>query len=270
MMRSTNRFVILIWLGLFVFSVGFSFAAEESVCLQCHAGMDGYLAEPVGLWRTSVHAENGVSCHDCHGGDPTDFELAMSPESGFIGVPEYEEVPKFCGSCHIGVKEDYDASAHGMALGSGGAQCVMCHGNHAVKRADLTLINEESCSRCHEYDRAAEIRAALAEIDTTINGLDQEIGSLFRVGISTRDMSGELFAVRNDFHRLFHNVDVEAVKAQSASFMEKLGKIDSQVKSINNDLGQRKLVGGVVIALLIIAGILLLMLRHTYPSSKES
>ena len=270
MMKATVRCVVLIGLGLFVFAVGFSAAAEESVCLQCHAGMDGYLSEPVGLWKTSVHAENGVSCHDCHGGDPTDFELAMSPESGFIGVPEYAEVPKFCGRCHIGVKEDYDASAHGLALESGGAQCVLCHGNHAVKRAELSLINEESCSRCHEYDRAAEIRTALAEIDAEINGLDQEIGQLYRVGIATHDMSGELFAVRNDFHRLFHNVDVEAVKAQSASFLDKLGNIDNKVESIKSDLGQRKLVGGVVVALLIVAGILLLMLRHTYPSSKES
>ena len=270
MMKETIRFIVLFGLGLFVFGAGLSFAAEESVCLQCHAGLDGHLSEPVGLWRTSVHAENGVSCHDCHGGNPTDFGLAMNPESGFLGVPEYEDVPEFCGRCHIGVKEDYDASAHGMALESGGAQCVMCHGNHDVKRAELTLINEESCSRCHDYDRAAKIRSALSDVDTAISGLDQEIAQLFRVGIATRDMSGELFSVRNDFHRLFHNVDVEAVKAQSASFLEKLDKIDTQVETIKSDLGQRKLVGGVVIVLLIVAGILLLMLRHTFSSSEES
>ena len=269
MMKATIRFIVLFGLGLFVLGAGFSFAAEESVCLQCHAGLDGQLSEPVGLWRTSVHAKYGVSCHDCHGGNPTDFGLAMSPESGFLGVPEYEDVPEFCGRCHIGVKEDYDASAHGMALESGGAQCVMCHGNHAIKRAELSLINEESCTRCHDYDRAAKIRASLEEVDTAISGLDQEIGKLFRVGIATKEMSGELFSVRNDFHRLFHNVDVEAVKAQSSSFLEKIGTIDEQVESIKSDLGQRKLVGGVVIALLVIAGILLLMLRHTFSSSKE-
>lgn len=270
MMKNTIRFVVFLGVYICLLGLGTVSAAEETVCLQCHAGMDGHLGAPVGQWQTSVHADNGVSCHDCHGGDPTDFAMAMSPERGFVGAPEYEEVPNFCGRCHIGVKEDYDASAHGIALQSGGAQCVICHGNHEIQQADISLINEESCSRCHDYERAAEIRAALAEIDTEISGLDQEISQLYRVGISTHDMSGELFAVRNDFHRLFHNVDVEAVKAQSTDFQETLGKIGVQVEAIKSDLEQRKLIGAAVIALLVIAGILLLMLRHTYSQTKES
>lgn len=267
---TTVRPVTLIGVFLLVMLVGTASAAEESVCLQCHAGMEGHLSEPVQLWKSSVHAVNRVGCHDCHGGDPTDFALAMSPERGFIGVPDYEGVPAFCGRCHIGVKEDYDTSAHGQALESGGAQCVVCHGNHAIQQASLDLINEESCSRCHEYDRAAEIRTALSEVDSAITDLDREIGRLYRVGIATREMSGQLFAVRNDFHRLFHNVDVEAVQMQSAAFTKKLGAIGQQVEAIKFDLGQRKLAGGIVIALLVLAGILFLMLRHTFSSGEES
>ena len=108
MKKSTYRFVVLLGFALLLIGVGSAVAAEETVCQQCHAGLDSHLSEPVELWQTSVHADNGVSCHDCHGGDPTDFDMAMSPDRGFIGAPEYEEVPKFCGRCHIGVKEDYD------------------------------------------------------------------------------------------------------------------------------------------------------------------
>ena len=149
MMKSTVRFVVLLGLGLLVFAVGHAVAADESVCLQCHAGMDGRLSEPIGLWQTSVHAENGVSCHDCHGGDPTDFAMAMSPERGVIGAPEYTDVPVFCGRCHVGISEEYQAGAHGQAIESGGAQCVVCHGNHAIQKVSLDLINEETCSQCH-------------------------------------------------------------------------------------------------------------------------
>jgi len=245
-------------------------AAEKSSCLQCHADLGGPLSKPVGLWQASVHAENRVSCHDCHGGDASELSMeAMSPVRGFIGVPKYGGVPDFCGRCHIGVKEDYDASAHGLALNNGGAQCVLCHGDHAIKQADLDLINEQSCSRCHEYDRAAKIRTALAEVDSAIALLDLEIKQLFRTGIATRDMSGELFSVRNDFHRLFHNVDVEAVTAQSASFLERLEKTSGRVDSIKSDLGQRKLIGAVVVVLLIAAGILFLLLRRTYGENKS-
>ncbi len=268
MKKMISQFIILF--SLIVFGVGSAFAAEEGACLQCHADLGGRLSEPLGLWKGSVHAANGVGCQDCHGGDSTEFSMeAMSPERGFLGVPDYEAVPKFCGRCHIGVKEDYDVSAHGLALANGGAQCVVCHGNHAVKKADLSLINEESCSRCHEYDRAAEIRSALSEVDTTIGQLDREINKLYRVGIATGDMSGELFAVRNDFHRLFHNVNVEAVKAQSSSFLKKLDKIEGEVAAIQSELKQRKQVGGIVIVLLVVAGILFLMLRHTYKQHEK-
>jgi len=36
--------------------------------------------------RPVSSAANGISCHDCHGGDPTDYEMAMTPERGFAGT----------------------------------------------------------------------------------------------------------------------------------------------------------------------------------------
>ena len=60
----------------------------ETVCIQCHGAQPGRLGEPVKLWRDSIHAENGISCNDCHGGDPKDLANAMSPARGFLGVPK--------------------------------------------------------------------------------------------------------------------------------------------------------------------------------------
>jgi len=163
---------VVIWLFLVVslvlLSIPATSLADETVCLQCHAGLSGHLSAPVADWQNSVHAENGISCHDCHGGDPTDMAMAKSPDRGFVGAPDYTEVPDFCGRCHIGVAEEYKAGAHGKAIEEGGAQCVICHGNHAVKKASLALINEEDCTRCHSYERAALIRLSLVETDTMI------------------------------------------------------------------------------------------------------
>jgi len=249
---------------LLLFVVSVAPAADGTVCIQCHGGQPGRLGEPVGLWQQSIHKQNGISCHDCHGGDPTDFAMAMSPERGFIGVPEEEEIPGFCGRCHIGVKEDYDQSAHGMALGAGGPQCVTCHGNHEVVEASLDLINQESCSRCHEYGRAAEIRDALSKVDNGITALQEELTALHEKGIATREMEGQLFSLRNDYHRLFHNVDVDRVVAQSETFQQRLDEISSLAAADQGDLGQRKLFGGILVGLLVFAGILLLMLRRTF------
>lgn len=244
--------------------------AADTVCIECHGGQAGRLGAPVGEWRTSIHAANGVSCHDCHGGDPTDYAQAMSPERGFLGAPEYAQVPDFCGRCHVGVAAEYKSGAHGKALEQGGAQCVICHGNHAVQRASLDLINEESCSRCHPYERAALIRLSLVETDTMVKDVEHDLERLSRLGIAVDEMQGALFRERNRFHSIFHEVDVERVRGETAGVQGELGKIAKQVSAIDSGLGERKLWGSVVIALFVLTGVVFLLVRKAYEEEEKS
>lgn len=249
---------------LLILPAPFTLLAQETVCIQCHGAQPGRIGEPVKLWQESIHAVNGISCHDCHGGDPTDFANAMSPAKGFLGVPDNEAIPGFCGRCHVGVKEDYLQSAHGQALGGGGPQCVTCHGNHRVVAASSDLINPQDCSRCHTYGRAEEIKSAVAATDSLIRGLDEDLTGLHRLGIDTKELRGELFSLRNEFHRLFHSVEVEKVRRQTAGFQQRLGQISDRVSAISDRLEQRKFWGGIVIALLAVGGILALLIYKTY------
>ena len=240
-------------------------AAEfDNVCIQCHSGLEGKLAEPVKLWRTSVHAKNGIYCNDCHGGDPTDFAMAMSPDRGFRGKPSYTEVPAFCGRCHVGVKEDYLASAHGKALDRGGAQCVMCHGNHAIQPASIDLINEKSCTRCHSYERAKLVKEAISGTEATLVKLETSVDSLHRLGINVERLKKELFNKRNEFRRLFHTVNVEKIKAQTSKFTESLANTSKEIDNYENELNHRKVIGGVVVALLLLGGCIALLIRKSY------
>lgn len=243
--------------------------APQTVCLQCHGGMEGRLGEPVGLWKKSIHRQNGISCHDCHGGDPTDFAMAMSPERGFLGAPEKNDIPAFCGRCHIGVKDDYLASKHGQALGKGGPQCVTCHGNHAVVKASLALINDKDCTRCHSFERAKRIKAALVDTDRIITGLETDLAGLHRLGISVKNLQGKVFARRNEFHRLFHSVEVDRVHQGTAKVQTSLAEVATEVAGIRSDLGQRKLWGGIAVVLLLLAGCLSLLLRRTYHDEEK-
>ncbi len=238
--------------------------AEDTVCVQCHSGQEGRLGAPVALWKTSIHAANGIACHDCHGGDPTDFGMAMDPSKGFIGAPEYADVPAFCGRCHLGVREDYEGSAHGKALKHGGPQCVMCHGNHAVQKASIELINEQSCTRCHSYDRAAKVKGAISQTEASLQRLEGQLVELHRSGIDTEKISGQLFATRNDFRRLFHTVNVEEIEVETAGFATRLGKVDAQIVGIKDELSQRKMVGGLVVLLLLAAGCIAMLIRKSY------
>lgn len=242
----------------------------ESTCIQCHGGQEGRLGRPVEEWRGSIHASNGIACNNCHGGNPTLMSMeAMSPDQGFAGAPTEEEIPGFCGKCHVGVEKDYLSSAHGQALGLGGPQCVTCHGNHAVRKASPDLINPEDCSRCHEYGRAELIKKAVVKTDALIGDLSKELTALHRVGITTKEMEGEVFSLRNRFHRLFHSVDVDKVRQQTEEFQKEIQGIREKVEVIQAQLDRRKLAGGVVVGLLALAGVLALLIRRTYHEEEE-
>lgn len=241
----------------------------ETVCIQCHGGLSGALGAPVKDWRGSIHASNGISCNDCHGGDPTDFAMAMSPDRGFLGAPDYEKVPEFCGRCHVGVLKDYLQSAHGMALSRGGAQCVVCHTNHSVQKASLDLINRESCTRCHDYARAEKVKAALADTDGKISAMETELDHLAKLGMFVDEYKGEVFSLRNRFHRVFHTVNIERIKAQTGPILAGLDKVREQVAKVDARLGQRRLWGGIAIGLLVLAGVLFLLVRKTYEEEEK-
>jgi nitrate/TMAO reductase-like tetraheme cytochrome c subunit len=264
MKRSVVMMHVLILAVLTLVVVPTVVGAEETVCIQCHGGLEGRLSEPVGIWQSSVHAANGISCHDCHGGDPTDFAMAMSPERGFVGVPEYIEVPEFCGKCHLGVTEDYLASAHGQALEAGGAQCVVCHGAHEIQLANIELINQESCSRCHPYDRAQEIKQVISDTEANLARLETSVASLHRIGFDMQHLKDELFAQRNGFRQLFHTVSVEKINRQKTEFDKGLSATEEQILTYENEIGQRKLIGGGIVFLLVLGGCVALLIRKSY------
>jgi len=260
--QAANAFVLLFILMLPAL-VG---AADQApiVCIQCHSTMPGRLGEPVNLWRGSIHAENSIACNDCHGGDPKDAANAMSPARGFLGAPKEAAIPAFCGRCHVGVMNDYLASAHGRALGKGGPTCVTCHSNHLVLRASLDLINEQSCSRCHSFERARTIKAAMQETESMIIAIDARINAYKAKGVDTEKMEKGVFAVRNRFHTLFHNVNVAMVRQESARIRTDLEKIQDTLRAIDASHRKRRIAGAVAVAGALLAAWLLHLLRKTY------
>ena len=236
----------------------------ETVCIQCHGTLPDKLGAPVQLWRTSIHAENGISCNACHGGDPKDAADAMNRARGFLGAPKEEEVPAFCGRCHPGVMKDYLASAHGRRLGKGGPTCITCHSNHAVLKASLDLINEKSCTRCHSFERARAIRDAMQQTEGYIVGIDARIRGFQAQGVDTERLGKGLFAVRNRFHTLFHDVDVTRVKSESAQINVELGKLDRELIVIEKARAQRKIAGGFAVAGVLLLAVLFHLMKKTF------
>lgn len=247
------------------------FAQEpaEMVCIQCHSGLPEKYSQPVALWKGSIHAENGIGCNGCHGGDPKDAAAAMSPERGFLGAPKEAAIPAFCGRCHVGVMKEYLASAHGRALGRGGPTCVTCHGNHRVVKASLELINEKNCSRCHSFDRARLIRDAMRETEGMIVATESRINAYKAVGSDTDKLDKELFSLRNRFHSLFHNVHVEAVKTESALIASELKKIQGVLAVWDDEGRKRKIAGAFIVSAMLLIALLAHLLRKTFDHQKQ-
>ncbi len=145
---------------------------EQYNCITCHLDMeDETITPPVNEWKESVHRTAGVMCHDCHGGNPADDDLAMDPdESGFTGKPEPQDIPELCAKCHADAKKMrqynkradqyalYSGSVHGRKLAKGDIEapsCVSCHGKHKILRVKdpQSMVNRnmviETCGGCH-------------------------------------------------------------------------------------------------------------------------
>jgi hypothetical protein len=142
-------------------------------CVNCHTRIDNTQHDIATQWQASVHGQAGVTCADCHGGDPKSDEVtvAMSTAAGFRGVPSRTETVAICGTCHSDpdrmrqyqIPTDqyskYRTSVHGELLLSKNdsrvAICTDCHGVHDVKKASdptakvYPLNVPALCASCH-------------------------------------------------------------------------------------------------------------------------
>jgi nitrate/TMAO reductase-like tetraheme cytochrome c subunit len=240
---------------------------EQNVCILCH---DSDLIKPEyrdipGEWRKSWHYANGVSCQDCHGGDPKDATKAMLRSKGFLGAPKYDQVPGFCGKCHIGILENYQESGHGKALkspvkGIKGPNCVTCHGSHDIQPADIEIINEGLCGSCHSYDRAKEMKASLFLTEKKIKEIDHDLKTLKAGLISTEESGKVLFQTQAEFRTLFHTVDVKLVNERTAEFTKRLTAIEGGVQQGFKELKFRENFAMVIMLIFVGLGVTIFLL----------
>jgi predicted CXXCH cytochrome family protein len=170
---SLCRAYVLALAGAALISV-FAWGQAKNSCLDCH----GALPDPLGVsqekFSQDIHAEKGLTCVSCHGGDATsdDPDQAMSRKAGWKGKIERSQVPQLCGSCHSdpaymrqfnpSLRTDqlsqYKTSVHGKRLAGGDtrvAVCTDCHSVHDLRvpsdpRSTVNPVHVAStCGHCH-------------------------------------------------------------------------------------------------------------------------
>jgi nitrate/TMAO reductase-like tetraheme cytochrome c subunit len=219
---------------------------ERNACIDCHSSenMKPALQGIVDQWKSSWHAQNAIYCHDCHGGDPDDASLAMARhERGFMGKPGYEDIPEFCGKCHVAILKHYQESGHSKALKNPtrrGPNCIICHGSHNIQKASINIINEQRCTQCHTYERAKEIKQVLFLTEKKITNIDKDLMRLRDMGVYAGKEEKELFRTHVDFRTIFHEVNVNLIRNRTDEFSRKLGLIEDEIKSIFHELDSRR------------------------------
>jgi len=165
---------LLLPAAFLVLAVSLGHAQAKNSCLDCHSTLpDPYLVSQE-KFSQDIHAQKGLTCASCHGGDPTsdDADQAMSRKAGWKGGIDRKDIPKLCGSCHSDpaymrrydptLRTDqlsqYVTSVHGKRLAAGDtkvAVCTDCHSVHDLRapsdpRSTVNPVNvATTCSRCH-------------------------------------------------------------------------------------------------------------------------
>src|ERR1019366_2668779 len=68
-------------------SYGQSIGQTKNTCLDCHSTLPDPLGVSQEKFSQDIHAQKGLTCASCHGGDPTsdDADKAMSRKAGWKG-----------------------------------------------------------------------------------------------------------------------------------------------------------------------------------------
>jgi len=179
-----DRPALVLMVLLMLFTV--ASAQKKSSCIECHVKLsDARLSNPAKLFDNDVHRSRGLSCNDCHGGDPNadTSEAAKDPSKGYLGKPRTLDIPAYCGKCHsdanlmkkfnpslrVDQESEYYTSVHGKLLKTGEqkvATCISCHTVHGIRAVNDPLSSvyplnvADTCAKCHgnaDYMRAFKI-----------------------------------------------------------------------------------------------------------------
>ncbi len=162
-------------ISLFVDQKGFDTSVHHRLaCVLCHSDIaevphrEGELqrvecgkchSEEATEFLDSIHFRSirrgdvfAPGCKDCHG--KHDVRSHEDPLSRSAKV----NVPNLCGTCHEGIKAEYQRSYHGQLLAQGDGRapgCQDCHYTHRITQAEgklHRLAQANRCGSCHrEY-----------------------------------------------------------------------------------------------------------------------
>lgn len=148
------------------------------VCAGCHenarimAGFGQQETGRVASYLRSVHGralvEKGLvvasTCTDCHG-STGDGAHGLDRVASATSLMNRANVVAACGTCHLGIQNEYSRGIHGQAFAAGNPDvptCIDCHTEHGIQRVTSPESSVypthvvQTCSACHEREELNE------------------------------------------------------------------------------------------------------------------
>ncbi len=215
-------------------------------CVECHSQpslrvTDKKLYKYFRDWELSIHSQEGVTCCDCHGGDPksSDKERAHGKDVEQLLTPvQYERISLTCAKCHEKNAANYRKSKHYTILTDQGRShptptCVTCHGsiNTTIPKSDSIAA---ICAHCHNtvtenHPENPEIASYLVERLSFIN-------SYFRYLVSkgvlekNPDFSKTINEELSELAEIWHTLELDKIEEKTLQIRTLMMKERKELK----------------------------------------
>jgi len=221
-------------------------SAAGNGCMDCHSDPDFYARAPKLYhyyqdWIDSPHNRNGVTCDDCHGGNPAATTAAAAHEGIFpVGNPKsslyFSQQPVTCGTCHREKRKEFEQSKHFLALkaeANAAPTCTTCH-PAMNKRPSYQSIVLNACTTCHKPGNRQDLPDIVNEAEDLFRNLNTAQGMIGWASLhfSSHDWPGNS---RENIQRLenryaeivdrVHRFDLQKSAEETSEILYELRKI---------------------------------------------
>ena len=215
-------------------------AAEKDACLDCHKDptlriKNRRLYDYYNEWTQSSHKLAGVSCSDCHGGDPTVPSIDKETAHAGVFLPTdsqssvyYKNLPATCGQCHEKVFDHFITSRHFRKLQkeAEAPHCATCHGS-MNSRIYYTSIVDSTCQTCHKEEDLADVASQARNILQHLKIAQAYLGwtTLYYESKGQPERMKDLNERYQRIADAWHRFDLDASQKDSVDFLHDLDGI---------------------------------------------
>jgi formate-dependent nitrite reductase cytochrome c552 subunit len=203
-------------------------------CIECHKDPAFKVRHPKLFdyfvdFDLSVHGVAGLSCSDCHGGNPKTRDLTQAHDNVLAPV-KYDKIPDTCGQCHAEQREAFVTSEHYRVLEKDGTapNCSTCHGTMEVDFIFVTRV-KSTCLFCHnqESDLFPEVPGQADYVLNKIN-IIKGYRSFVNTHAKDRKLVAELDAAYDDLTIKWHCFDLANVETETKELLGAYRKAKGQ------------------------------------------